>query len=184
MPLYELVYLLSLKVDKARQAAVMVAVAKDVLSRSGVVRKLSNEGICEMQYRMARHGVSHDKGRYVHMLFDASSDVVEELTDTIGRTRPEIFRWVVTLRGNDVRSTLSNPEDVPMDFQTDVGAVAREVQRAHDTARQRSASRTPPPTSAFVPQSPPDAAAPTKDLKTLASFFKVYSFLDSYSWCI
>eukprot|EP00667_Euglena_gracilis_P030457 EG_transcript_42153 len=123
MPLYELVYLLSTKVDRARQAKVMASIASDVLTRGGVVRTLANEGICTMQAPMRRFGVKYEKGRYVHMVFDASPESLQELEDTITRKRPEVFRWLVTRKAlGRYQRTLQNPllEDRCMDVATDL----------------------------------------------------------------
>ena len=58
MPLYEMVYILSTKVPRAQQSAVMSGIARDILAQGGVIRQLSNEGICQMQYTMRRFGVA------------------------------------------------------------------------------------------------------------------------------
>ena len=123
MPLYELVYILSTKIQRAQQGKVMAGIATDILTRGGVVRRLSNEGVCSLSYPMKRFGVKYRKGRYVHMLFDVSPEALHITVDNIVRKRAEVFRWMVFNRSTGhYTSALTNPliQDRAMDLTEDL----------------------------------------------------------------
>eukprot|EP00670_Eutreptiella_braarudii_P027723 CAMPEP_0174385176 /NCGR_PEP_ID=MMETSP0811_2-20130205/126423_1 /TAXON_ID=73025 ORGANISM="Eutreptiella gymnastica-like, Strain CCMP1594" /NCGR_SAMPLE_ID=MMETSP0811_2 /ASSEMBLY_ACC=CAM_ASM_000667 /LENGTH=144 /DNA_ID=CAMNT_0015539403 /DNA_START=36 /DNA_END=470 /DNA_ORIENTATION=+ len=131
MPLYEMVYILSTKVPRAQQSAVMSGIARDILAQGGVIRQLSNEGICQMQYTMRRFGVAHRRGRFVSMLFDASPLTVFMAEQKMARKIGEVFRWRIFRRDQgSYRNQLGNPldQDTPMDLTRDLEEIERKQQ--------------------------------------------------------
>eukprot|EP01012_Entosiphon_sulcatum_P036441 TRINITY_DN4646_c0_g1_i1.p1 TRINITY_DN4646_c0_g1~~TRINITY_DN4646_c0_g1_i1.p1 ORF type:complete len:111 (+),score=20.73 TRINITY_DN4646_c0_g1_i1:228-560(+) len=93
MPLYEVTYLLRPFLRKAEIASTMRETAKVVMDNGGVVRRISNEGICRVS-----HPIGNERAaRYVTMLFDASDP---EQVRRLLATNNQVLRHIVLLRSN------------------------------------------------------------------------------------
>eukprot|EP00835_Amoeboradix_gromovi_P001479 NODE_67_length_23829_cov_0.557059.p18 type:complete len:109 gc:universal NODE_67_length_23829_cov_0.557059:6643-6317(-) len=106
MPLYELLVISKINIDKSKIASLIKNLATQVIKKKGVVRKLDDLRTRELPYTMRSHQQAYQHGFYWAMTFDINPNELPDLKNQLDLD-PRVIRHNIIKLASKFEDTVS-----------------------------------------------------------------------------